>query len=215
MDTIKLESNYLNQSSMRKALDLFQRVGLLGVFVCLFCNSQAQSLTEINDFGMNPGNLRMFVHIPLATDKKQKKHLVLVLHGCTQTAGVIAAQTGWNKLADEYGFLVVYPQQKLINNAGRCFCWYRRGDITKGKGEDASIMEMLDYMKVNYNIDSGHVFITGLSAGAMMSVAMMATNPEAFNTGAIFAGGPYKSALNVFSGYLVGEGWVIQVLTRK
>ncbi|HEV7230750.1 MAG TPA: PHB depolymerase family esterase [Bacteroidia bacterium] len=192
---------------MRKVSDIRQPAVLL-LTLLLSIGSLAQNLTEVSDFGMNAGNLRMFMHIPPGTDKRQRKQLVLVLHGCTQSAGIISAQTGWNKLADEYGFLVVYPQQKLINNAGKCFCWYRRGDITKGKGEDASIMEMVDYMKRNYSIDSSHVFITGLSAGAMMSVAMMATNPEVFNAGAIFAGGPYKSALNVFSGYLVGAGWV-------
>ena len=169
---------------------------------------QSQELTEVKPFGENPGNLRMFVHVPVAAKGPAKMPLVVVLHGCTQNAGVIAAQTGWNKLAEEYGFLVLYPQQKFINNPEHCFCWYRRGDITKGKGEDASIMEMIDYVKEHYRIDSSQVFVTGLSAGAFMSVALMATYPETFKSGAIFAGGAYKSSTSIFTAYLLMPGWI-------
>jgi poly(hydroxyalkanoate) depolymerase family esterase len=152
----------------------------------------------------------MFYYQPAANagTRDDKQPLVVVLHGCTQSAGIIAAQTGWNKLADAYGFTVLYPEQKLINNPERCFCWYRRGDITKGKGEDVSILEMIDYMKSHFRLDSSKVFITGLSAGAAMSVVLMATYPETFNAGAIFAGGPYKATTSVFMAYPAMAGWV-------
>ncbi len=182
------------------------------LFLCCFFvwNMNAQILQKVEDFGENPGNLRMFFYQPpqSSTPAGKKMPLVVVLHGCTQSAGVIAAQTGWNKLADEYGFMVIYPQQKMINNPEMCFCWYRRKDITAGKGEDESIMEMIRYVKAHVNIDSSRVFITGLSAGACMSVAMMATHPETFNAGAIFAGVPYKAALDPFTACLLMPGWI-------
>jgi poly(hydroxyalkanoate) depolymerase family esterase len=183
------------------------------LLIAVWCSGSdyliAQTLKEADDFGENPGNLRMFYYQPASVSTaKPKTPLVVVLHGCTQSAGVIAAQTGWNKLADEYGFVVLYPQQKFINNPERCFCWYKRGDITKGKGEDESIIEMIDYMRAHFRTDSSRVFITGLSAGAIMSVVMMATYPETFNAGAIFAGGPYKATTSVFMAYPAMKGWV-------
>jgi poly(hydroxyalkanoate) depolymerase family esterase len=186
---------------------------ILLLLIVIWCscsaNLSAQTLKEVSDFGENPGNLRMFYYQPAsAASSTSKSPLVVVLHGCTQSAGVIAAQTGWNKLADEYGFVVLYPQQKFINNPERCFCWYKRGDITKGKGEDESIMEMIDYMRAHFRTDSSKVFITGLSAGAIMSVVMMATYPETFNAGAIFAGGPYKATTSVFMAYPAMKGWI-------
>jgi poly(hydroxyalkanoate) depolymerase family esterase len=181
---------------------------LLGFLLCSLTGMHAQPLQEVKDFGENPGNLKMFVHLPPSYPAGSKVPLVVVLHGCTQSAGVIAAQTGWNKLADEYGFVVVYPQQRMINNPEMCFCWYRRKDITKGRGEDLSIIGMTDYAKKQYNIDSSRVFITGLSAGALMSVVLMSTYPETFCSGAIFAGGAYKCATNPFTAWLVAPGWV-------
>ena len=34
--------------------------------------------------------------------------MVVVLHGCSQGANSAAQLTGWNNLADEYGFYVLY-----------------------------------------------------------------------------------------------------------
>ncbi|WP_376776084.1 PHB depolymerase family esterase [Rhizobium populisoli] len=36
---------------------------------------------------------------------------MVALHGCTQTAAAYEHGSGWSRLADEYGFVVLYPQQ--------------------------------------------------------------------------------------------------------
>jgi poly(hydroxyalkanoate) depolymerase family esterase len=168
---------------------------------------QAQPLQRVSGFGSNPGGLTMHFYTPPGSDANTKMPLVVVLHGCLQSANIIARQTGWNQLADRYGFRVLYPQQRFVNNPMGCFCWYRKNDIEKGKGEDLSIKEMIDETERNYNTDSGKVFITGLSAGALMAVSMMADYPELFNAGAIFAGAPYKTATNLWSAMLTAYGW--------
>ena len=55
---------------------------------------------------------------------------------------------------------------------------------------------MISFVKKQYDIDSNRIYITGLSAGAAMSVVMLATHPELFSCGAIFAGCAYKLATN-------------------
>lgn len=156
-------------------------------------------LKQVPQFGSNPGNLKMFVYRDEQKKDTGLKPMVIVLHGCGQSAAEVARLTGWNKLADLNDFIVVYPQQKFINNVSTCFNWFRNSDINKGEGECESIYQMLLYMRKHYSIDSSKVFVTGLSAGAAMAVVMMATHPASFSGGAIFAGGAYKLATNAFA----------------
>ncbi|MBK7434907.1 MAG: PHB depolymerase family esterase [Chitinophagaceae bacterium] len=159
----------------------------------------SNELSAVNAFGNNPGNLKMFIYEPDHKPGAGPKPLVVVLHGCGQTAEEVARLTGWNKLADLHDFIVVYPQQKLLNNVSTCFNWFRNSDINKGEGESESIQQMIRYTSSQYPIDSSRIFITGLSAGGAMAVVMMATHPATFAAGAIFAGGAYKLATNAFA----------------
>jgi poly(hydroxyalkanoate) depolymerase family esterase len=170
----------------------------------------SQSLIRINEFGNNPGNLRMYVYSPASLPIDSTAPLVVVLHGCLQNASTVAKQTGWNQLADKHGFRVLYPQQKILNNPQKCFCWYNGKDIEKGQGEVYSVYQMVQKAKLLYATDSAKVFVTGLSAGAAMSVALMADYPETFNAGAVFAGGPYKAATNVWTGIMAMYGWRVK-----
>ncbi len=172
--------------------------------------SLAQELKRTKHFGKNPGHLKMYLHPPPNVDMSKSAPLVVVLHGCLQCATKIQEQSGWSKLADDNGFFVLYPQQRLINNPERCFRWYNRKHTNKNGGENSSIKQMIDYVKSVYNIDSSRVFITGLSAGGAMSVIMMADYPQLFNTGAIFAGGAYKSGNGMISGMMALVGWRIK-----
>ncbi len=160
---------------------------------------QVSRMAEIDYFGNNPGNLKMFLHTKVANDTT-KVPLVIVLHGCGENAKSVSELTGWNKLADLNNFVVLYPQQKFFNNPNLCFNWFNNDDIEKGKGECESIFQMISFAGSEYNIDSNKIYITGLSAGAAMSVVMTATHPEMFRCGAIFAGGAYGIATGAIDG---------------
>lgn len=168
---------------------------LLGKGFSLF--SQSDTLVEVPAFGANLGNLSLFYYAP----KNLPAHapLVVVLHGCSETANSVNRLTGWSLLAERYGFYLLFPQQHITNNTSHCFNWFKMNEIERGKGESESIREMIAYMKAHFSIDSARVFITGLSAGAAMSVVMIAAYPELFKSAAIFAGGPYKPGENSFS----------------
>jgi feruloyl esterase len=56
---------------------------------------------------------------------------------------------------------------------------------------------MLDQMVEEHGIDKRRIFIVGLSAGGAMAAAMLAAYPEVFAGGAVIAGLPYGSAVNV------------------
>jgi poly(hydroxyalkanoate) depolymerase family esterase len=175
---------------MRSRLIIFT----LFLFQFLFIFPQSD-LVQIRPFGTNPGNLKLMFYDP--GNITGKAPLVVVLHGCTQTAGSCAEQTGWNKLAKLNGFFVLYPEQLILNNPENCFNWYRSGDQQKDKGEPASILQMIDYLKKNKSIDSTRIYVIGLSAGGAMSSILMAVSPQVFDKGGVMSGGPYKSAESV------------------
>ena len=152
-------------------------------------------LREVPGFGANPGALRMLTYVPEAL--AQDAPLVVVLHGCTQTAQAYAEGAGWLELADRLGFAVVCPEQSRANNANRCFNWFEPGDTARGSGEVASIRAMIAHATAEYGIDTARVFVTGLSAGAAMAAALLASYPEVFAAGALIAGLAHGSASNV------------------
>jgi len=156
-------------------------------------------LVEIEDFGANPGNLRMLVHAP--EPLAPRPALVVVLHGCTQTAQAYDHGAGWSTLADAHGFALLYPEQKSANNANTCFSWFDPAHIARDKGEAASIRNMIERMASDLNIDRDRIFVTGLSAGGAMTNVMLATYPEVFAAGAVIAGLPYGSARNVHEAF--------------
>ena len=170
--------------------------------------SSAQNLTQVSNFGSNPGSLNMYKYMP--TGVNGTVPLVVALHGCTQNASQYAQQTGWNKLANLHKFYVIYPEQIAANNSTYCFNWFDTTDVNKDLGEVLSIKQMVDYMIANYSINPSAIFVTGVSAGAGMSVALLADYPQIFNKGAIIAGLPYKAATSSLNAYTAMNGGVIK-----
>jgi len=161
-----------------------------------FGNSAATSrLGDLGAFGSNPGALAAKIYVP--SSPEQPPALVVVLHGCTQTAEIYDHGSGWSRLADEHGFILLYPEQRRENNINLCFNWFEPGDTRRGEGEAMSIVQMIEMACREQQIDRKRVFITGLSAGGAMANVMLATYPEVFAGGAIIAGLPYNVASTV------------------
>jgi poly(hydroxyalkanoate) depolymerase family esterase len=168
-------------------------VSSVAVTVVMIGSAEA-ALTPVDGFGSNPGALDMFEYVPAGLPANSP--LVVVLHGCTQTASTIEA-AGWNELADQYGFAVIYPQQRSANNGIGCFTWFETGDISRDAGEAASIIQMADKAIATHGLDRKRVYATGVSAGGAMTAVMLAAYPERFRGGSVMAGLPYKCATDV------------------
>ncbi len=152
-------------------------------------------LVETTGFGTNPGALRMLSFVP--GQLQEPRALVVVLHGCGQTAAGYDLGAGWSTLAKHYGFALLMPEQQSANNANTCFNWFNPEDTARDSGEACSIRQMIARMVTDFGVDQHRIFVTGLSAGGAMTSVMLATYPETFAGGAIIAGLPFGVASNV------------------
>ncbi|PZU11319.1 MAG: hypothetical protein DI606_11250 [Sphingobium sp.] len=152
-------------------------------------------LKDLATFGSNPGALRARIHVPPV--RPANPALVVVLHGCTQTAAGYDEGSGWSRLADKYGFILLFPEQQRGNNPNLCFNWFSPADNARDRGEAMSIRQMIATVVQDYEIDPERIFVTGLSAGGAMTSILLATYPELFAGGAIIAGLPHGAASNV------------------
>jgi poly(hydroxyalkanoate) depolymerase family esterase len=151
-------------------------------------------LTEVAGFGTNPGALRMMTYSPPGL--RSGAPLVVVLHGCGQSAEALAVGAGWTELADRGGFALLCPEQTRSNNRGRCFNWFQASDVRREGGEAGSIQQMIDHFSAHARLDRRRVFVTGLSAGGSMALALVATRPDLFAGAGVIAAVPYGAASN-------------------
>ncbi|MEN2786013.1 alpha/beta hydrolase family esterase [Sphingomonas qilianensis] len=156
---------------------------------------ESDALQPLTPTGRNPGALGAWMYVP--ADLPPGAPLVVVLHGCTQTAAGFDYGTGWSTLAERAGFALLFPEQRRGNNMNLCFNWFQSADIARLGGEAESIAELTEQMIATHDLDAARVFVTGLSAGGAMTAVMLATYPDLFAAGAIIGGLPYDCANGV------------------
>src|SRR5712691_10573249 len=143
------------------------------------------------------GNRPYFVYTPLKYQVGQAVPLVVMLHGCTQTAADFAAGAQMNQLAEQYNFIVVYPQQTNIANQYLCWNWFDPANQTRGSGEPAIIAGIVQAIEQNtsqWTIDTRRIYVAGLSAGAAMAVILGVTYPDIFAAIGVNTGFEYQAA---------------------
>jgi poly(hydroxyalkanoate) depolymerase family esterase len=145
------------------------------------------TLTEVTGFGTNPRNLRMYVYVP---DSVTANPAVLVaVHWCTGSGPDMYHGTEYDTLADQYGFVVIYPS---VTRSSKCFDVSSPQALNRGGGSDpVGIKSMVDWAVRTYDADTGRVFATGISSGAMMTNVLLGDYPDVFAAGAAFSGVPF------------------------
>lgn len=149
------------------------------------------------------GHRRYNLWVPAACEKTTPCPLVLMLHGCTQSAEEFAALSEMNRIADREGFLVVYPEQSRRANLLRCWNWFEPQHQARDAGEPAILAAIVNEVKSFYKVDPAHVYVVGVSAGAAMAVILGATYPDLFAGIGVSAGVQFRAAHNLTTAWAV------------
>jgi len=107
------------------------------------------------------------VYRPSGLGRETAVPLVLVLHAGFGTGSNAESSYGWDALADEAGFVVVYPEGFLRAwNAGNFCCGL---SVTQNVDDVGFLVTLIEQVEKKEHIDRRRIFAAGLSNGAMMA----------------------------------------------
>jgi poly(3-hydroxybutyrate) depolymerase len=147
---------------------------------------------------VNGGNLTGYFYWPSTQPTLAgKRALVLVLHGCAQTAsGDVIDSTSdkgfnWKTVADQYGAIILAPN--ATGNVSGSHCWdYSRTNHSRTTGHEGVLLDLIQRFVGNaqYAIDPKQVYVAGLSSGGGETMVLACLAPDIFAGAGINAGPP-------------------------
>lgn len=103
--------------------------------------------------------------------------LLVLLHGCRQTAEQIVAGTRITKLADRDKLVVLVPRQNPRANPWGCWNWFDSA-TARGWGEAAIVAAQIRAVRRAYRIDKRRVYVAGMSSGAALAAVLGVRRPD-------------------------------------
>ncbi|KWO05162.1 esterase [Burkholderia cepacia] len=136
-----------------------------------------------------PGRFVNHVTYSLYRPRNAPRHgpLVVMLHGCKQTAESFALGTRIDRAADRFGFSVLLPEQSKSRHPHRCWNWFDPPEPTTGSDADA-IASLIRAIVRQHAFDPARVYVAGMSAGAGLAAQLALHAPTLFAAVALHSG---------------------------
>jgi polyhydroxybutyrate depolymerase len=150
------------------------RILCLVAFVTMSMSLAAQGTLKKETIKIGDLQREYFVYLPAGYSPSKKIPLVLAFHGHGGTAKGTIAQYNFDPVADEEGFIVVYP-----NGIDKGWNDGRDSPKKPATTDDVRfVSELLDTLAHEYAVDERRIFSTGLSNGAIFSIYLAYKLPE-------------------------------------
>jgi polyhydroxybutyrate depolymerase len=139
----------------------------------------AHAQTELNHLTVNGADRTYTLYIPSRYDGTEAVPLVIVLHPFASSGKAVQALMGFDTLAEQDGFIVVYPDSADYDwNDGSYPSSYAPA---MQPGDDvAFIAALIDHLAEAYTIDQDRVYLSGYAAGATMAFRLACEIPDRF-----------------------------------
>lgn len=147
----------------------FLTLSLLCGFSLARTLAQRAALTQVANFGSNPGSLNMYIYVP--ANIASSPGVVFTLHGASGNAQQQFTSTPYATLAERYGFIAVYPESPQ----GAWDATSSKSLLHNGGGASQSIANMAAYVISTYKANSSKVFVSGVSSGGTMAVSSVSS----------------------------------------
>lgn len=151
------------------------------------------------------GSLAYKLFVP-SSYSGQPLPLIVMLHGCKQNPDDFAAGTRMNLVAEQRGFLAVYPAQDVRANGSNCWNWFNTAEQGRDGREASLIAGIVDEVAQRVATSRSQVFVAGLSAGGAMAVILGNGYPDLFAGMAVHSGLPLGAANDVPSALAAMRG---------
>ena len=150
-------------------------IGLPPLFVLVNAAS-FYSANRTNGTIVSSGQQREYIlYVPKSYDRAKPAPLVISIHGAANWPSFQMNLSQWNSLADEHGFIVVYP----AGEGGGPKTWFLNGRRTRsGMPDVVFISELIDTLEASYNIDPARIYANGLSNGGGVTFVLSCMLPD-------------------------------------
>jgi len=144
----------------------------LPVLVALADAVSFHSRNRSNGSLISSGESREYLlYVPKSYDPGEPTPLVISMHGGAMWPAAQRDLSGWNRLAESQGLIVVYPAGLRLGGTGPS-AWRLMRDGSDLTRDVRFISDLIDVLATDYSIDLTRIYADGLSNGGGMAYVL-------------------------------------------
>lgn len=104
--------------------------------------------------------------------------LLVVIHGCLQSAESMAMGTSFNSLLKDQNILIFYPQVQQDTHPLDCWSWFLPDNQRPDAGQLFTLKNEIDKVQKEHKLQNQKFHVVGISSGAITASGLTACFPD-------------------------------------